>query len=126
MVVVVCLSIILFSVTEFEVVILQTWSGTVPSLGPYLVLCLTNPTPPLSTFTWILSLHPPCPYIPPCIHHPDTELHRSLCTILISFFLVLESLSTWTCVHSRQPPPPVPDIAVLFPSDYSPGPSWPI
>ena len=38
-------------------------------------------------------------------------------------FPVLDRLSTWTGVHSYQPPPPIPALAVLLTSTCSPVPS---
>ena len=65
---------------NYEVVMFQPWSGTVPGLGS--VASVTSElTPPhicqlqYGYFTVTLRV-----LTPPCIFYPDTELHRSLCT----------------------------------------------
>ena len=76
----------------------QPRSGTDPSLGS--IANVTSYLFPYQLFNcfWIIALHPLCTDPPP-IHHPYTELHRSLNPSLLLF----RSWTVFTPEHTSNP-----------------------
>ena len=104
---------------------LQLLSVTAPSLGSVANVTSYLSLPHHFNCFMDLSLSPSVSLLTP--HRPPLDLEAPL--LLHPRFAplpFLSQLSNWTIVHSRQPPPTVPALAVFPPLTCSPGPCWPL
>ena len=110
---------------NYEVVLFQTCSETAPSLGS--VSNITSDLKPAHRSTVYCIFSPPSVAWPPL---QPTTLKLSCTTILApntpTSLLVLDCLTTWTCVHHFRPPTEPSTLSVLSHSIWSPGPSHPL